>query len=532
MLQTPLFLALILAATGGAGAASSIVVESESPLSVVGASTLTFRGADGLTAAGRATENVQMHVLQGDVTLWVWQESVTEAPVLGSVRQSTAAPTTTTWRLAPGAFELAVEDEGFMFALAAAEDGVVSISDQADASGVPTVLSTDVARYPARRDPVPTAPEAVPGPYAVAWEWPAGSVFAGDFMIAHEGGGTDLVRGFPRPVSPTVALRGTWTVEVVGGIARFEDDAGESHEVALRPSPTATPSVREVRKIVVNATLAPSTLPTGESWGFASASATLDVDGVVAWTRAQIRGEHEGRRVDTPDADVRLEGTPVLVFAADAATDAAPEYPVSGEFTLILDGRPVVSPANPVAAVEVASWTAVLLGIATLGLRFLPAMYTRIAPDRLLDNANRRAIYDRVLAQPGIHQRELHRTSGGAWGPFTFHVRLLREAGYLRVEDQGRYKLVFPAGSSASATGAVAAIPHPVTRAVYEAVPPAGAVIAFPELREKVGLSRQLLSYHLRALETRGLVAAVPLPERQRGVRRLEGAHATPPRPS
>jgi predicted ArsR family transcriptional regulator len=65
-----------------------------------------------------------------------------------------------------------------------------------------------------------------------------------------------------------------------------------------------------------------------------------------------------------------------------------------------------------------------------------------------------------------------------------------------------------------------AIIPHPTTRAVYDVLPQDGSAMPFPELRARLGFSRQRVNHHLHALEARGLVEVRREPDGGRGVAR------------
>lgn len=100
--------------------------------------------------------------------------------------------------------------------------------------------------------------------------------------------------------------------------------------------------------------------------------------------------------------------------------------------------------------------------------------------------------------------RELQRRLEMPWGLFVFHLRVLVDAGVLKVRSEGRYSVVSLVGPRRPA---IPTIPHPVSRAVYSALPHDGAAISSGQLGELLGLSRQLVDYHLAILARRELVS-------------------------
>lgn len=107
-----------------------------------------------------------------------------------------------------------------------------------------------------------------------------------------------------------------------------------------------------------------------------------------------------------------------------------------------------------------------------------------------------------VKKHGGLHLRELQRQLGITWGLCDFHVRALVEIGFLKIRREGRYAVVQLVGGPSGA----AALPHPVSRSIYSAIPIDGAPITSAAVCEALGLSRQIVDYHLQALARRDLI--------------------------
>lgn len=504
--------------------ATALRVTTEDPVDVVGAASVALPGGTLEMAATGVVDTVALANATGELTVWTWtQARGSVRAVNASVLQSTGDATSTVYALEDAEVALTLAGE-WVFMVVAAEEGTLVARGALATSGRPVLLPTSLD------DEGPPA-ATFKLPWHVPRSWPAGSFFVGEYDI----GGIPLP-GFPTLDGPRLGISGTVSLELGGGNLSFADASGAPHTIRLGAWTDPSEGGFALREggferrafAVFNGTVEEADAPLTGAWGIAGPRLEVELEGVAEWTRADVSGERDGEDIDVRDSPVRAEGR--LVLAPTSGAAIGPDtWDLGGDVTTLRIGGAPIAPASVPEAAEQIGLVALLLGALGLAAHFGLGLYTRIASDRLLDNPNRRAIYDRVMAQPGIHQRELHRAAGGAWGPFTFHLRLLREAGYVRVEDQGRYKLVFPAGANPP-TPAGAAIPHPVTRAVFEAVPGDGAIVAFSELRDRLGLSRQLLSYHLRTLETRGLVVAVRTLQEERGVKRAGARGPAAPR--
>jgi len=157
------------------------------------------------------------------------------------------------------------------------------------------------------------------------------------------------------------------------------------------------------------------------------------------------------------------------------------------------------------------------IGLVAMGLAMLyylwPALrsgglglFSRVRTDKLLDNPVRAEIHQAIEARPGIHQQDLVRLVGKGNGTVEHHLRKLLDAGLVtRVQGTG-YTCYFLKGSTDRHTMAAAPVlKSPIAQAVLEAarlrpgVPPS-------VLARELGVSPPTISYHLRRLESAGLV--------------------------
>lgn len=170
-----------------------------------------------------------------------------------------------------------------------------------------------------------------------------------------------------------------------------------------------------------------------------------------------------------------------------------------------VDGAPAdrggASPST-VLAIAAAGVGAGALGAVGVQRRFalaLAALYARIAPSRVLEHATRRAIVERVRAEPGIAMADLQRALGLPNGPLAHHVRRLVSARVLSTSLDGKRRRLWPVEARQSdATLAQRAL---------ERIEARGSA-RLRELARELGTSPQALHYHLKRLHAEGRIVA------------------------
>lgn len=130
---------------------------------------------------------------------------------------------------------------------------------------------------------------------------------------------------------------------------------------------------------------------------------------------------------------------------------------------------------------------------------------TPLAPSE--GEARRAGLLRLVRAHPGIHLRELQRQMACGWGTLTYHLDVLLRQGEVAIGRNGRHVLVWVPGAEPPplperlhARGAAAKI--------YALVGSRSEVLQ-RDVQEALGLSRQLVAHHLRALVADGLIVIV-----------------------
>ena len=508
-------LALLASAPSALAAPGALDLASDAPLALDGRLVATLERGLATMEPGVRTFDASLSGLEGKVTLYTWQETATDLATFVEAEPERVEHSVSGATLA---WSLRAEDGNFRLA---ATDGTLAVAGDVTDEGRPERFGRVAVREVEGPWPLPKRPPVVP----IQWEpeWQALGTHAADHVA---------MQPFPQVGNATLDARGEVTFVAWGGNVTFRDAAGNVRDARLgtwtSESPTypATPAARQVTYSILrfDGTLSGARIPLAGGWGVAGPAMDARLDGTAAWRDATGEARVGGQRETFQHANVTLDLDGAVLPTLPSLGPAA-QYGAEGDFrALRVDGatvRPAAAPI-PLAAPAAVGLGALLLLLLTKTGQSLLAMgaaslYTRLAPGDVLLHPQRRRMNDLVSAEPGIHQRELHRRVGGAWGPFTFHLRMLAKAGHVRVVRQGGYALVFPAGAPPTAS----AIPHPVARAVYDALPQDGAPLALVDVVARVGVSRELVGYHLRGLEARGLVKRVPLEGGRKGVARV-----------
>jgi len=126
-----------------------------------------------------------------------------------------------------------------------------------------------------------------------------------------------------------------------------------------------------------------------------------------------------------------------------------------------------------------------------------------------LDHPTRRHIYDHLLRLPGDHFRSIARSLGLAVGTATHHLEVLMREGLLGLERSNGRARYYPRGSDAETDRNRLFMRHwnyrdLRLRILYALARRPGARVS--EVARELGVSRQLVSYHLARLGELDLV--------------------------
>ena len=134
------------------------------------------------------------------------------------------------------------------------------------------------------------------------------------------------------------------------------------------------------------------------------------------------------------------------------------------------------------------------------------ALFSRIAPDDLVQHPARQAMLDHLRLAPGATLREAQRAAGVAWGTAVYHLQRLEHDGHVVSLRQGAHRRFWVSNTAASARRREAAplLDDEARRLAQAVVASPGANQA--SLAAAAGLSAATACRRLRALQRAGLV--------------------------
>lgn len=479
---------LIVLSVPAAGA--SAWIGSQHAATLDGTLSLDFPG--GVASAVQSVDDFDAEFLNvtGEGILYTWQA----AGVL-AFSEPIEEYDETPYQLHGARLALHAESETISVGVIADDDGSVGVAGGSpEAASRPDWLAAEWRRTNAR---VPGYPLALPRLDIVAPAgWGASATLLND---AHD----------PVPTGPELRVAGSVLIEVVGGDLTIFQADGSSEVLELRTvaeGGAGAASIERHAMFVLTAVVERGDVPLEDGWIVAGPRPSWTLSGTADWPKAA------GAEADVPFKDVPVHVEGDFALSPDPSQRGpleADRFVVSGDYTLTAGGV-LLTPEAPVASSTIAAWTLAgalatllaFLGSPHLAGRVIAPFYTRISRDDIATHPARSQICEHLTGTPGVHLRDLHRRIGGAWGTFSFHLGMLRQAGVIRFEREGRYVAVYLAHQEIARAG-----PRTVTaQKVLEALPHDGSPMPVTKLRERVGLSRQLLDHHLAALSERELV--------------------------
>lgn len=539
-----ILLALLVVSFGAATAAGESMdarVSSSRPVGLEGSLDAELPGGRAWILNRFADGSARIEGATGRVTIWTW-DTLTEEAVVGSPALALAGmgnstgyrgadmvddARSTSFNVDNATLVVEFATELFESVLVGSRDATLAISGAVAGPAKPAWLER-------RMEPpatVQTTPYTPPG--QVSYELEKGWAYIGNLTYAEER------RGPPSLDWPTVSITGDAQVSLFGGNLTVEDETSR-RETRLgawsRDSTSvATPGVhaRIVRKqlAIFEGTIERAEIPAGAKWSAGGPRILWHLDGTAVWRAAEFESATRDGVLDDTGSDVVVRGAGVIEPRPPGtlAILESDSYTLSGDWEILVDGvrlddtraEPAVSPA--VAAGGLAGIALLVTLLTSLPWKLAAALYTRLGRDDILSHPMRQRILDVAIVEPGVHQSEAFRRVGGAWGPFTFHLRVLIGTGHLRVERRGKFSLLFPA----DAPHATLPPSHPISRAVYDLVPEGTPGVRVAELANRLGHSRQLVAYHLRRLETAGFVQVAAEAEGLRAWRPDRAARAS-----
>ncbi|RXK48661.1 winged helix-turn-helix transcriptional regulator [Halorientalis pallida] len=126
--------------------------------------------------------------------------------------------------------------------------------------------------------------------------------------------------------------------------------------------------------------------------------------------------------------------------------------------------------------------------------------------DRDLELPSRRAIYQRIADEPGVHFRALLGDLDYAQGTLQYHLRWLADENLIEVSDDGKYTRYYPAAEFDETDQAVMnALRREYSRRVLAHLLTDGP-LSTTELSDRLDKANSTISWHLSKLADAGLV--------------------------
>jgi DNA-binding MarR family transcriptional regulator len=230
-----------------------------------------------------------------------------------------------------------------------------------------------------------------------------------------------------------------------------------------------------------------------------------------------------GHGVDVAILSVGLDGKPLARWAytsdRPAFTVTGSQHTADGDFTLATSAVSSAALGPWVAPGPAAATGLGLLGLLASALYYfwphlkglaLAPLFSRIADDEVLDNPNRARILDLVRAQPGVHFQDLVRQAAVGRGTLEHHLRKLEAAGLVTIKRSKGYACCFPKGAvDRRLMEAAPVLRSEGGRAVLRAVAKRPGASS-RDLAGHLGFAPSTVSYHLKRLESAGLVSPDP----------------------
>lgn len=206
-----------------------------------------------------------------------------------------------------------------------------------------------------------------------------------------------------------------------------------------------------------------------------------------------------------------IDQTTTYVPAPFAPTQAAQPYAPPGDLDWALPDVALVAGVGAAAAL----FGALYLFWPALKALFVGG-YARVTGQDVLDHPVRQRLMQAIEAQPGIHLKQVSRVAGLAWGQTQHHMRKLVDAGVVVARPSAGYTCYFPRGQHRYVMASAAVLKADGARRLFQAITSTTG-LSMGQLSRMAGLTESTAHYHLRRLESAGLVTT----QRIHGARRV-----------
>lgn len=237
-------------------------------------------------------------------------------------------------------------------------------------------------------------------------------------------------------------------------------------------------------------------------------SLKIDVDGVVESPSllGSIRMNDEVVNMDGDPA--RMEGRFSMEPTAQKGEDHA-MFSFQGDVETLTVGPEQYHSESTVTqaaglAIILAGVGATVWHVAKSGV--LVPLYAKLTRRKVLDQATRQQVHDKVMEDPGCTTRTVASALQISWSTAAYHLRVLRHMGLITAKRQGRHDHHFVTGGSSQSQQRVqAALQNPTTRRIAQLITQHPGLIQ-KDVCEALGIAPSTASDHLKRLRDAGAV--------------------------
>lgn len=192
-------------------------------------------------------------------------------------------------------------------------------------------------------------------------------------------------------------------------------------------------------------------------------------------TAADLGDPKSGGLENSNTNNVGSEAMPMTIFAPGTATTDNPDNKMS-QMTMII----------AIVALCATFFIIVLLGV---------LMFTRLRRNSILDNLNRKNIYEMVKSKPGIHFNELIRTLDMQPGVLSHHLNILESEEYVKSLQDANHRRFYLYGENTERKIMLTDIQLKILGVVSKT-----PGISQSNISKSIGRNRMIVNYHIKIL--------------------------------
>ncbi len=159
--------------------------------------------------------------------------------------------------------------------------------------------------------------------------------------------------------------------------------------------------------------------------------------------------------------------------------------------------KTVVPPTkfNPYSNLITASIIILLIALGTFS-------YTRLKRRSILDNLNRKNIFEHVKANPGVHFKRLLRELNFKPGALSYHLNVLEKGEFVKSIQDGNHRRFYLYGTKSDFKIMLTSVQLRILSVIDER-----PGISQSEISRSIGANRMVINYHVRILNDAGIIS-------------------------